>query len=489
MAYTLTGPVYPEANPRTGVRLNDGTVVDFEAYGIEETEEVPELAPEPTEEAPFNPPPPPPSLNAPTNVTATQLQDGSVQINWDAPTLTNTSVERYAVSWSVDNFNTGWGSAATTNSINLPREVFASTGGLDQTYQFRIRSDNDTAAVYSSFSETASTVVASPPPPAPTVPNGAVVIPEGSSYEVVAPEGQRIANAVGYYGDPDNSTQGLDVSSTLFELLSGQTSATVEVSNETFEIDPAPGISKVLILLITYEDIPVEPTPTPTPEPELSPTPSPAEPSEPPVPPTTPVEPSPEISPDPVPTAQPEPQPEEQPQVEQPTEELVEPSPEPTTDPSEPTPSIEPEEEPITSAEDLPVDLSSEDLMQVDLEEIDPTELSEAQVDALIEAALETFETAEQGSEEYEQALDALYLAAQADDIVLDESIAAIPLLGDVLGGAVEILNVFGNAGSDMSPQVREESERVIVAAVIVGQIALMATSNATMVVTMNART
>jgi hypothetical protein len=127
--------------------------------------------------------------------------------------------------------------------------------------------------------------------------------------------------------------------------------------------------------------------------------------------------------------------------------------------------------------------------MQVDLEEIDPTELSEDQVDALIEAALETFETAEQGSEEYEQALDALYLAAQADDVVLDESIAAIPLLGDVLGGAVELLNVFGNAGSDMSPQVREESERVIIAAVIVGQIALMATSNATMVVTMNART
>jgi hypothetical protein len=40
-----------------------------------------------------------------------------------------------------------------------------------------------------------------------------------------------------------------------------------------------------------------------------------------------------------------------------------------------------------------------------------------------------------------------------------------------------------------MSPQVREDSERVIVAAVIVGQIALMATSNATMVVAMNART
>jgi hypothetical protein len=435
--------------------------------------------------APVVPPAiPAPSLNAPTNVTATQLQNGSVELNWDAPTPTNTSVERYAITWSTDNFVTGWSVASTTNSVTIPRESFQTTGGLDKTYQFRIRSDNDTLAVYSSFSETASTVVASPPP-TPTIPNGATVYPEGYSFEVVAPEGKRIAEVNGYYGNPDNSNQGQDVSSFLSNLLVGKTSGTVSASNEFFENDPAPGTSKVLILLITYENIPIEPTPTPSP----SPTPSPVEPSEPPVPPTTPVEPSPEISPGPLPIAQPEPQPEEQPQVEQSTEELVEPSPEPTTDPSEPTPSIEPEEEPITSAEDLPVDLSPEDLMQVDLEEIDPTELSEAQVDALIEAALATFETAEQGSEEYEQALDALYLAAQADDVVLDESIAAIPLLGDVLGGAVELLNVFGNAGSDMSPQVREESERVIVAAVIVGQIALMATSNATMVVTMNART
>jgi hypothetical protein len=179
----------------------------------------------------------------------------------------------------------------------------------------------------------------------------------------------------------------------------------------------------------------------------------------------------------------------EPPQVEQPTEEPVEPSPEPTTDPSEPTPPvIEQEEEPITSVEDLPEEISPEVLMAIAFEEIDPTELSEAQAEALIEAALETFETAEQGSPEYEQALDALFLAAQQDDIVLDESLAAIPLLGDVLGGALDAVNFLGNAGADMSPQVREDSERVVVAAVIVGQIALMATSNATMVVAMNAR-
>jgi hypothetical protein len=57
MAYTLSGPEYPQYSPRTGVRLNNGEIVDFEVYGIQQTEETPELAAEPTEEAPFNPPP------------------------------------------------------------------------------------------------------------------------------------------------------------------------------------------------------------------------------------------------------------------------------------------------------------------------------------------------------------------------------------------------------------------------------------------------
>jgi hypothetical protein len=486
MAYTLNGPEYPQNNPRTGVRLNNGQVVDFETYGIQETEQAPELAPEPTEEAPFNPPAPEPtpepepapSLNAPTNVTATQLQSGAVQITWDAPTPTSTSVERYAVSWSTDNFVTGWGIGSATNSITIPRDSFATTGGLDQTYQFRIRSDNDTLPIYSSFSATASTVVASPPPPTPTVPDGATVTNEGSFVEIVAPEGQRIASAVGYYGDPNNSTRGQDVSSILFGLLAGETSATVEVSNDTFQNDPASGTVKVLILLVTFEEIP-------------TPTAPPVEPVEPGVPPTTPVvpEPEPSLEPEPEVTTPPEPQEPEQP--EEPTTEPVEPSPEPVEPEPLPEPSPEPspsEEEPITSVEDLPEEITPEVLMAIDLEEIVPTDLSEAQVEALIEAALETFETAEQGSPEYEQALDALFVAAQQDDIVLDESLAAIPLLGDVLGGALETLNFLGNAGADMSPQVREQSEKTIIASVIVTQIALSAVSMAGIATTVNIR-
>jgi hypothetical protein len=373
MAYTLSGPEYPEYNPRTGVRLTDGSIVDFETYGIQETEEAPELAPEPTEEPPFVQPTPEPTPE---------------------PTPT--------------------------------------------------------------------------PEPAPTqtppfIPEGATVYPEGYSVEVVAPEGQRISNVSGYYGDPNDSTQGQDVSSILFEVLGGETSGTVSVSNDFFENDPAPGTPKVLILLIVYEDIPLEPTP------ETSPVPQPVEPVAPAVPPTTPVVPEPETSqePEPQPTTPPQPQ-ETAPPI-QPTTPPVAPSPTPSPEPTPPV--IEPEVKPITSVEELPTVISAAQLMQVDLAQIVATDLTEAQAEALVAAALETFETAEQGSEEYQQALEALFVAAQQDDIVLDEALAAIPLLGDVLGGATELINFLGNAGSDMSPEVRETSEKIVVTAVIVTQI------------------
>ena len=238
---------------------------------------------------------------------------------------------------------------------------------------------------------------------------------------------------------------------------------------------------------------PPEPEPTVPPAPEPTPTPEPTpEPSPEPTPEPTP---TPSPTPTPEPTESPTPQPTEQPTPE-PTQE-PEPQPEPTItqQPQEPEPTILPttepeepleepflseptpiEEEPITSAEDLPVELSPEELMEVDLAQIDGTDLTLEQAEALIEASLEILETAEQGSQEYEQALDALYLASQQDDIVLDEELASIPLLGDALAGAIDLVNALGNAGSDMSPQVRETSEDVVVAAVIAGQVATVAT-------------
>ena len=126
-------------------------------------------------------------------------------------------------------------------------------------------------------------------------------------------------------------------------------------------------------------------------------------------------------------------------------------------------------------SKEIPAELSAENLMEVNLEEVDPTELTEEQAEQLVEAALETFLTAEEGSPEYEQALDALYLAAEQDDIELSEELAAIP----GLAGAVEVLNFLGNAGADMSPKVREESEKVVVATVVAAGAAIQSAAAA----------
>jgi hypothetical protein len=126
-------------------------------------------------------------------------------------------------------------------------------------------------------------------------------------------------------------------------------------------------------------------------------------------------------------------------------------------------------------SKEIPAELSAENLMEVNLEEVDPTELTEEQAEQLVEAALETFLTAEEGSPEYEQALDALYLAAEQDDIELSEELAAIP----GLAGAVEVLNFLGNAGADMSPKVREESEKIVVTAVVAAGAAIQSAAAA----------
>ena len=142
-------------------------------------------------------------------------------------------------------------------------------------------------------------------------------------------------------------------------------------------------------------------------------------------------------------------------------EPVIEPTPEPT-EPPKPTPTPEPEPTPEPTG-DPNIPEVIEDLTKVDLEAVVATNLTEAQVEQLTEAAMKTFETAEEGSPEYEQALDALFVVAQADDIVISEELAAIP--GAV--ALVDAINFIGNVGADMSPKVREESEKIVVTAVV----------------------
>ena len=106
-----------------------------------------------------------------------------------------------------------------------------------------------------------------------------------------------------------------------------------------------------------------------------------------------------------------------------------------------------------------------------ELTSIAPEDLTDSQIEELLNITLEIFETTEPGSEEYEQALDALMLIAQADDLELPSEIAAIPLLGNLAGAILDIFNDLGNVGADMSPQVRETAEKIVVVSIVVTQI------------------
>ena len=70
ISYVMTGPDWSQYNPRTGARLNDGTVVPLEQANIEQVEEAPVLAPAPVEPTP-SPSPEPSSSPSPAPVEPT----------------------------------------------------------------------------------------------------------------------------------------------------------------------------------------------------------------------------------------------------------------------------------------------------------------------------------------------------------------------------------------------------------------------------------
>jgi len=168
------------------------------------------------------------------------------------------------------------------------------------------------------------------------------------------------------------------------------------------------------------------------------------------------------------------------PPIDPPVEPPVEPEPPVIVPPIEPEPTPEEPVKPDTAPEPVEKPVEPEPPVEspvsvANLKNLVPSEMTDKEVSLLKELALEVFETAEEGSPEYEQALEALLIVAQADDIQLDPAIASIPLVGNIAGALTDSLNFFGNAGADMAPATREKAEKVVISAVIVGQIALLA--------------
>jgi hypothetical protein len=149
--------------------------------------------------------------------------------------------------------------------------------------------------------------------------------------------------------------------------------------------------------------------------------------------------------------------------------------PEPPIDPSvEPEVPVEPVDKVDPETEEIIEEPTTEELLTES-----PQDLTGQEIVQIMSEAYETLNTSEQGSPEYEEALDAIFFVAQADDIVLDEELLAIPLVGNIAQGLTDLINFAGNVGSDISPKVRESAKKTIVAAVIVGQIAQISTMSA----------
>ena len=130
-----------------------------------------------------------------------------------------------------------------------------------------------------------------------------------------------------------------------------------------------------------------------------------------------------------------------------------------------------------------PIPQPSSNILTVDPSTIDPASLTQEDVVALQAVANETLATSEEGSKEYNMALEQLAVAAQADDIVVDPQLAAVPVLGAAVVGITNALNALGNLGADMSPAHRKAAkQQVLVSVVAVGaavQAAAMTTSAA----------
>lgn len=286
--------------------------------------------------------------------------------------------------------------------------------------------------------------------PAPAVqpslipPQNVTVVAEGTTLHVKwdAPETDTpIEHYAVTWTYGDNPGWGISASETSADItgLPEATEVSVQVRSDNDSLGVYSAYSDPVVAS-TGVSVVIQPTPPPViPEPPVDP--------EPPVNPQPPVVPEPPIVPEPpvvdVPVVLPP---------------VVIPDPpveEPTSQPANP--------EPLPS------------ITELNPAEIDPTTLTAEDVALLIDTANATLETATPGSPEYVEALAQLFLAAQADDIVVDPQIAGIPVFGATVVALTDAINYLGNVGADMSPKARATAKKEVIAAVIVTQVATSA--------------
>jgi hypothetical protein len=185
----------------------------------------------------------------------------------------------------------------------------------------------------------------------------------------------------------------------------------------------------------------------------------------------TTVQPTPIPTPEPSPTETVEPTPTTQPTIE-PTEQ---PSPTPiATDSSTPTPTQEPQPEPqpetnTNNQQNEPILIQetptpTPEIVLPEIEEIEP-EI----VEQIVEE--ETIETPIVEPELSVEQINELYVAENTIELQIPTALAEIPGVEQIFAATEAIMNV----GSDMTQEQREESQSVVIGAIIITQIASMA--------------
>jgi hypothetical protein len=385
----------------------------------------------------------------------------------------------------------------------------------------------DTATSTSQSESQTSTVDTSTSTPSntttpPFIPQGATVIQEGSTASVTALPGKRVLTVSGYYGDPDDGSRGIDVSSTLTSMFAGRTSFTVTASNEFS--DPAPGTVKVLIFLVTYEDVPqTTPSDTSTTTVDTSTvvdsstgvvdsttsqnttSPSDATPSTGQEPqPVTPVPQEPVVVPrdpsteeniveEPAPTDPVLENPEDTQQEE--SENVLDENPTEETD-TPVLPEPEPEDQLLVPSDNSTVEEAvSEAMADGILTEEEKEEVADALVEAADGEAISAEDIKDAGLT-YDDLPPETPVDVRTDDkgnpVIIEAQVAAAlvvlespaALVGALFDDPGKALLAVASIGADMSAEEREESEKVVVASVIAGQAAIGAAAMATQTTT-----
>ncbi len=327
------------------------------------------------------------------------------------------------------------------------------------------------------------------PPPTIVYPDGAVYITvdEGGELSYIAPIGMKINQILfASYGTPDSYQYGLCHAVNSLSLVQSAINndrLLIEANNNVFG-DPCGGTGKSLSIVITIETDPtyVEPSPTPSPEPTQSPTPEPTlepspQPSEPSPQPTETSEPPLEPSPTPTPSLSPS-----RPPL-PPVVPVVTPSPTPEQPTSSPSPEAPvPTESPVPSPSPSSTDDPSNNNIIDGLTAEESVALNELLTEYGPTDAI-SFESFEESGLDYEDLPpdqpvmleNGVILTAEVAD-ALEVFENPSELLLTALTDPGKALKAFANIGADMTPEQRKETQTVVVASIIVGQ--LIASTN-----------